>query len=151
MPTAGQQMSRQAVVAASPRIAIETPRLRGSIALKGGRLDDLSLAQYHETVDPKSPAIVLLSPSGSPHPFYAEFGWVPAAGATVKLPGADTIWRQQGTGTLGVDRPVTLVFDNGEGLEFRRIIAIDDKYMFTDRGRGDQQGHGARSRSIPTR
>ena len=52
--------------------------------------------QYRETVDPTSPAIVLLAPSGSAHPFYAEFGWVGAAGATVKLPSADTEWRQEG-------------------------------------------------------
>ena len=58
----------------------------GSIALKGAQIDDLALTQYRETVDPKSPPIVLLSPSGSPHPFYAEFGWVGGAGAAVKLP-----------------------------------------------------------------
>jgi YidC/Oxa1 family membrane protein insertase len=74
------QQTREVVIAGSPRIALETPRLKGSIALKGGRIDDLSLTQYRETVDPKSPAIVLLSPSGSPHPFYAEFGWVGGAG-----------------------------------------------------------------------
>ncbi len=110
---------------------IETPSVLGSIALKGARIDDLSLIKYRETVDPKSPAVVLLAPSGSPHPFYAEFGWSPPSGATVKLPNSDTVWRQQGSGTLAVGKPVTLVWDNGEGLEFRRTIAIDDKYMFT--------------------
>ncbi len=130
-PAPGAQLTRQAVIAASPRIAIETPTVGGSIALKGGRIDDLTLTKYRETVDPKSPAIVLLSPSGSPHPFYAEFGWVPAAGVTVKLPGPDTVWTQQGSGTLGIKRPVTLTYDNGEGLEFRRTIAVDAKYLFT--------------------
>jgi YidC/Oxa1 family membrane protein insertase len=127
----GQTMSREAALALSPRVPIETPSLAGSIALKGGRVDDLSLTKYRETVDPKSPAIVLLAPSGSPHPFYAQFGWTPAAGTSVKLPGDDTVWRQEGSGALAVDRPVTLVYDNGEGLEFRRTIAIDDKYLFT--------------------
>jgi YidC/Oxa1 family membrane protein insertase len=51
--------SREAVIAASPRIAITTPTLRGSIDLKGGRIDDLSLEHYRETTDPTSPAIVL--------------------------------------------------------------------------------------------
>ncbi len=127
----GLTMSREAALAQSPRVRIETPSLVGSIALKGGRVDDLSLIKYRETVDPKSPAIVLLAPSGSPHPFYAQFGWTPAAGASVKLPGDDTVWRQEGGGALAVDRPVKLVYDNGEGLEFRRTIAIDDKYLFT--------------------
>jgi YidC/Oxa1 family membrane protein insertase len=132
-PPAGPQLSREAVIAATPRVAIETPRLKGSVSLKGGRIDDLSLTQYRTTVEPSSPPIVLLSPSGSPQPFYAEFGWVGAAGAAVKLPDVDTLWRQQGSGALGIDRPVTLTWDNGEGLEFRRTIAVDDKYLFTVR------------------
>ena len=65
-PTPGQQLSREAVLKASPRVTIETPRLRGSIALKGAQIDDLALTQYHETVDPNSPPIVLLSPVGQP-------------------------------------------------------------------------------------
>ena len=130
--SAGLQPTREAAIEASaPRIKIETPRLQGSISLKGGRIDDIAFAQYRETVDPKSPAIILLSPSGSPHPFYAEFGWVAAAGTSAKVADGNTIWRQEGLGSLGVGRPVTLIYDNGEGLEFRRTIAVDDKYLFT--------------------
>jgi YidC/Oxa1 family membrane protein insertase len=128
---APQTMSRDAALAASPRVRIDTPSLSGSIALKGGRIDDLSLVKYRETVDPNSPPIVLLAPSGSPHPFYAEFGWSAPSGASVKLPDADTLWQQQGSGALSVGRPVTLVYDNGQGLQFRRTIAVDDKYLFT--------------------
>jgi len=127
----GQPQDRAAVLAAGPRIAIETPSLKGSIALRGGRIDDLSLVKYRETVDRNSPPIVLLSPSGTAHPFYAEFGWVPAAGAAVKVPNANSEWRQEGSGSLGVGRPVTLVWDNGEGLTFRRTISVDENYLFT--------------------
>jgi YidC/Oxa1 family membrane protein insertase len=126
-----QTMTREGALAASPRVRVETPIVSGSIALKGARIDDLALIKYRETVDPKSPAVVLLAPSGSPHPFYAEFGWSPPSGTQVKLPNAETVWRQEGSGALSVGKPVTLVHDNGEGLEFRRTIAIDDKYMFT--------------------
>jgi YidC/Oxa1 family membrane protein insertase len=129
--TAPASVTRDAVIAARKHVAIDTPRVKGTIALTGARLDDLSLSQYRETVDPKSPAIVLLSPSGTPHPFYAEFGWVSAGGTQVKLPTASTEWRQTGGGALGVDRPVTLSYDNGEGLVFQRTIAVDDKYLFT--------------------
>ncbi len=128
-----QVHTRAAVLAASPRIEIETPRVKGSIALKGARIDDLALIQYRETVDPKSPPITLLSPSGTEHPFYAEFGWVRGAGSNAKLPDADTVWRQEGTGPLTPARPITLTYDNGEGLTFRRTIAVDDKYLFTAR------------------
>src|SRR6478736_4258767 len=127
----GQVLTREAALAASPRVQIDTPSVAGSIALKGARIDDLALIKYRETVAPKSPPIVLLAPSGSPHPFYSEFGWVVAAGTAAKVPSADTLWRQEGSGALTVERPVTLVYDNGEGLEFRRTIAVDDKYLFT--------------------
>ena len=130
-PTGGQQLTREAVIKASPRIAIDTPRISGSISLKGAQIDDVALRQYRETVDPKSPPIVLLSPAGSPHPFYAEFGWAAGSGATVKLPDSNSLWTQQGSGTLGPGKPVTLSFDNGEGLEFRRIFSVDDKYLLT--------------------
>ena len=130
-PSAGIQLTREATLAATPRVAIDTARIKGSISLKGARIDDVSLKQYRETVDPNSPLVVLLAPSGSPHPFYSEFGWVSGSGANIKLPGPDTVWRQQGGGTLSTGRPITLVHDNGEGLEFRRIIAVDDNFMFT--------------------
>jgi YidC/Oxa1 family membrane protein insertase len=123
--------NRTAVIAASPHITIDTPRLQGSIDLKGGRIDDLSLTQYREDVDPNSPPIVLFSPSGAPDAYYAEFGWVPAAGATAAMPGPDTVWKQDGSGTLGVDHPVALSYDNGQGLVFTRTIAVDDHYLFT--------------------
>ncbi|RAI44847.1 membrane protein insertase YidC [Rhodoplanes roseus] len=125
------EQSRDAALAAGPRLQVETPNIRGSIALKGARIDDVALVRFRETVDPTSPAIVLLSPSGTPHPFYAEFGWVSAAGAPVKLPGAETVWTQQGSGALTPSRPATLVWDNGEGLEFRRTLTVDDKFLFT--------------------
>jgi YidC/Oxa1 family membrane protein insertase len=126
-----QAASRGTVIASSPRIAIETPRLGGSIDLKGGRIDDLTLSQYREQTDPNSPPIVLFSPSGAPDAFYAEFGWVPAAGSNAAMPGPDTVWKQQGSGALGVGRPVTLTYDNGQGLLFTRTIAVDEHYLFT--------------------
>src|SRR5689334_4166112 len=116
---ATQPITRDAALAQSPRVPIQTGSLAGSIALKGGRIDDLALVKYRETVDPKSPAIILLSPSGTGDPFYAEFGWV---GDKVKLPAADTLWSQQGSGALTTAHPVTLTWDNGEGLTFTRTI-----------------------------
>ena len=97
-PAAVPTLSREQILAQSPRVRIETPRLAGSINLKGGRIDDLSLTRYRETVDPKSPPIVLLAPSGSQHPFYAEFGWSPPGGTALKLPTQDTLWQQAGAG-----------------------------------------------------
>ena len=126
-----QTLTREAALKQSARIPIDTPSLQGSIALMGGRIDDLALIKYRETVDPKSPPIVLLSPSGSPEPFYAEFGWTGEAGTTVKLPTSETVWTQASSGGLSVGHPVTLTYDDGQGLQFRRTIAVDDNYLFT--------------------
>ena len=93
---------------------------------------------------------MLLSPDGSPHPFYAEFGWVGAAGGNAKLPGADTVWRQEGQGALAPGQPVTLIYDNGEGLTFRRTIAVDDNYLFTFKDEVTNNG-APRWRSIRVR
>jgi YidC/Oxa1 family membrane protein insertase len=130
-PSVATPTTRAAALATSPRVPIATDNVQGSIALKGGRIDDLALVKFRETVDPKSPPIVLLSPSGSPEPFYAEFGWTNAAGANVAVPNAETVWKQSSSGALAVGHPVTLTYDNAQGLEFRRTIAVDDKYLFT--------------------
>src|SRR3984957_8113190 len=129
--TAAPAVSRDTAIAAAPRVKIDTPRLIGSISLKGARIDDLSLVQFRETVDPESPAIVLFSPSGTAEPYYAEFGWVAASGSTVKLPDQNTVWQQEGSNSLTPTSPVTLKYNNGDGLTFRRTISIDERYLFT--------------------
>ena len=129
--TAAPVVSRPTAIAASPRVKIDTPSISGSISLTGARIDDVALVKYRETVDPKSPAIELFSPSGTKEPFYAEFGFVPSAGSTIKMPTRDTLWSQEGTGALTPTTPVTLTWNNGQGLTFKRTISIDDKYLFT--------------------
>ncbi|HXO03332.1 MAG TPA: membrane protein insertase YidC [Stellaceae bacterium] len=121
--------TREAAIAEQPRVKIDTPRLHGSIALTGGRIDDLTLATYHETIDPKSPEVVLLWPTGTADPYFAEFGWIGTA-PDVKLPGSETKWSASG-GPLAPGHPVTLSWDNGAGLTFTRAISIDENYMFT--------------------
>ncbi|KQT47863.1 insertase [Methylobacterium sp. Leaf456] len=129
LPQAGP-VSREDALARSARIRIDTPALYGSVALKGARIDDVSLKNYHETVSDESPRIVLLSPTGSPNPYYAEFGWVGQNAGP--LPNADTLWTAEGD-LLAPGKPVTLTWDNGQGLVFKRILAVDDKFMFTVR------------------
>jgi YidC/Oxa1 family membrane protein insertase len=124
-------VTRDAALQATARVRIETPSLRGSIALAGGRIDDLVLVKYHETIDPKSPEVVLFSPSGAPHPYYAEYGWTLGGGATPPLPDRDTVWQAEKAGPLTPTSPVTLIWNNGQGLVFRRTIAVDADYLFT--------------------
>ena len=129
-PSVPLATSREGALALSPRVAIETSAIKGSIALKGGRIDDVSLAQYHEKPDPQSPLVTLLSPSASPNPYYAEFGWVAPAGTSARMPDANTDWQQVGSGPLTPGTPVTLQWDNGQGLAFQRKISVDDAFMF---------------------
>ena len=123
--------TRETAIADQKRVRINTPRLHGSIALTGGRIDDLTLATYRDTVDPKSPEVVLLWPTGTKEPYFAEFGWV-AGTPGIKLPNHTTLWAAS-EGPLRPAHPVTLTWDNGEGLVFTRTIAVDDNYMFTIR------------------
>ncbi|MFD1254599.1 Membrane protein insertase YidC [Devosia equisanguinis] len=131
--TANQTFAdRASAIAASQRVEISTLDLEGSINLTGARIDDLELKQYRETVDPNSPIITLLSPSGAPNGYYIEQGWAPAAGTTIAVPDGQSVWTLEGDNTtLTATTPVTLRFDNGQGLVFRRTFSLDDYYLFT--------------------
>jgi YidC/Oxa1 family membrane protein insertase len=124
-------LSREEAIAASPRVPIDTPSIKGSINLKGARIDDVVLKKYRETVEPTSPNVVLLSPSGAPDAYYSEQGWVTGADSKVDVPGPDTVWQAPQGATLAPDSPLTLTYDNGKGLLFKRTVVIDENYMFT--------------------
>jgi YidC/Oxa1 family membrane protein insertase len=126
---APQSVTRAAAVAASPRIPIATPSLRGSFSLRGGRIDDLVLNQYRETVDPKSPPVALLTPEGAKYAWFADIGWT---GANVPgLPTDDSLWTLAEGATLSPGQPVVLTYASGQGLTFTRRLEIDDKFMIT--------------------
>ena len=127
-PGAATTESIPDALAANARVAIDTPSVAGSIDLKGGKLDDLVLKGYHETISKQSPLIRLLSPSGAPNSYWATTGYVSVGGA--KTPTLDTVWTADAK-TLTPTQPVTLTWDNGEGLVFKRVVSVDDKYMFT--------------------
>ncbi|HZH11202.1 MAG TPA: membrane protein insertase YidC [Microvirga sp.] len=136
-PVAPAILPREAALAASKRIVIDTPAIAGSINLRGGRIDDVALKNYRETVDPKSANIVLLSPEGTQNPYYAEFGWLGAQAGP--LPNAATEWTAD-RDRLTPSTPVTLTWDNGQGLVFRRTISVDDKFMFTVKSTVENRG-----------
>ena len=125
-PGAPVYVDRAQALATSPRVIIDTPALQGSIALKGGRLDDLFLKDYRETVAKSSPPVELFRPEGAKQAYFADFGWT----GPVATPGPLTQWTQTAGGALSPGHPVTLSYDNGGGLAFTRQIAVDDHYMF---------------------
>jgi len=122
-------VARDQALAQSERVKIDTPSLKGSLNLTGGRIDDLLLADYRETVEPTSPLVQLFSPAGSAHPYFAEFGWQTTPGGPA-VPTAETKWTADG-GPLAPGKDVTLTWDNGAGLIFKRTFSVDPKYMFS--------------------
>ncbi len=139
-------------VLAAPRVAIKSPALEGSISLAGGRVDDLLLSGYRETLDPGSPFVRLLSPTAAPRvtaegspvapggdaalvvhkPYYAVYGWMPGPGVDPALvPTPATLWSVESGTTLSPGQPVTLAWDNGAGQIFRRTFELDDHFLFT--------------------
>jgi YidC/Oxa1 family membrane protein insertase len=121
-----QEISIEDAIELAPgRISIRTPSLEGSINLEGGRIDDLKLTQYRQELDPKSPAIRLLSPRETKHGHYAQLGWV--AGGEV---GENAQWTATDGAQLTPSTPVTLTRREGD-LVFEKTISVDDLYMFT--------------------
>ncbi|MEM9710521.1 MAG: membrane protein insertase YidC [Pseudomonadota bacterium] len=115
-----------------PRIDIESPRLKGSISLQGGRIDDLSLQDYRETLDPESDIVHLLNPLGQQGAYYALYGWVPGGNLDFEdVPGADTEWEVVEGTRLAPGEALTLQWTNGGGLTFQRRIEVDENYLFT--------------------
>jgi len=131
-PAAGAATLETAPLPEAPRLTIDTPKLAGSISMLGGRIDDLSLKTYRETLEANSPNVRLLSPVGQAFPYYAVFGWTPGKGLTAAdLPDAKSQWTVASGSTLAPGAPVTLTWTNGKGLTFTRTIAVDEDFMFT--------------------
>ncbi|MES0863250.1 membrane protein insertase YidC [Ruegeria sp. SCPT10] len=116
----------------APRVDIDTPRLKGSLSLSGGRIDELFLKDYKVSIEEDAPIVELLSPVGSNSAYYALYGWAPGTGVSGEdVPGPNTLWVLEKGETLSPDSPVTLAWENGNGLTFRRTISVDDNYMFS--------------------
>ena len=119
----------QEVLIKDSRIQILNSALSGSIRTKGGRLDNLMLEKYKQTLEENSPDVELFTPAQTQAPYYAEFGWL-STNPKVNLPNKDTIWSVKGQ-KLTPETPIVMEWNNGQGLKFIRKISLDDNYMFT--------------------
>ncbi|QIQ87844.1 membrane protein insertase YidC [Erythrobacter sp.] len=117
-----------AALASQTRVAIDAPRVAGSINLVGARIDDIVLKDHRETVDKDSGPVRLFAPDRTDRQYFAEFGFVTGDG---KLP-ADTLWQASGE-RLTPETPVTLTHQGADGLTYRIELAIDENYMITAR------------------
>ncbi len=125
--TSAKAEALKKALTASPRLKIESKRVRGSISLVGAKIDDLTLKDYRETIEPGSKNISLLLPFGSTNPYYADFGWV---SADTKVPDANTVWTASNQ-TLTPKTPVTLSWQNSDNVKFIQELSLDENFMFT--------------------
>ncbi|SNS46684.1 protein translocase subunit yidC [Sphingomonas laterariae] len=119
--------ARAVVLKESPRVAIDTPRLKGSINLKGARIDDLVMVSYRETIAKNAPPVRLLSPGGTVDGYFAAFGF---SGDGVAAPSDQTVWQTSDT-VLAPGKPVTLSWRNDVGQLFTIKLSVDENYLFT--------------------
>jgi YidC/Oxa1 family membrane protein insertase len=130
---------RNVVLAETPRVRIETPRLEGSINLKGARFDDLVLVQQRETIAKDSPPVRLLSPAGAKDSYFAQFGWT---GQGVAAPDGNSVWTASAP-ELTPGKPVTLSWTNPTGQRFELLVSVDDGYLFSVKQRVVNAGSSA--------
>ncbi|MFM8542467.1 MAG: membrane protein insertase YidC [Chakrabartia sp.] len=126
-------------LAETGRVLIETPKIKGSINLKGARLDDLILPRHTISLDKNSGPVRILSPAGTEHSQFAGFGWT---GSGANLPNADTVWATNGA-RLTPQSPITLSWDNGQGQLFQIKLSIDENFMFSAEQTVANKGTGA--------
>ena len=115
------------VLRENPRVLIETPRVKGSINLKGGRIDDLTLSDHTVDMSKDSKPVRLFSPSGTQDAYFSRVGW---AGDGVAVPDDNTIWSTDGS-RLTPETPVTLTWANETGQTYAIKLSIDDDYLIT--------------------
>lgn len=112
------------------RLPIKNDVISGSVRLKGARIDNLSLSKYKQTLDADSKNVILLNPAKTQNAYFAEYGWL-SANPDVILPNSDTQWTVAGNQKLTPDTPVTLEWDNGQGIKFINQISLDEHYLFS--------------------
>jgi YidC/Oxa1 family membrane protein insertase len=123
------EIPREQAIAETQRVSFANEKVRGSITLTGGRIDDLILSNYKETIEDDSADVSLLSPAGTENAYYTSFGWL-LTDATIPVPDAKTVWASGGS-SLAPGAPLKLTWDNGAGLTFYREITLNEDYLFT--------------------
>ncbi|MBP5216092.1 MAG: membrane protein insertase YidC, partial [Alphaproteobacteria bacterium] len=121
--------STETAVAKNQRFSLKNNSLSGTVRLEGARFDNLYLLKYKQTLDNDSPNVELLAPSKTASTFFAEYGWL-SADKNLLLPNSDTQWTIVGNQELTPETPVTLEWNNGQGLIFRNEISLDENYLF---------------------
>ena len=121
--------TREDAIKKSERLNITNGKIFGTISLNGALIDDITLKNYKETLNENSKQVVILNPKKSENGYFLETGW--ATSENIKVPNHNSKWKVVGNNTLKPNNPVTIEWNNNEGLIFKKKLTIDDKYLIT--------------------
>jgi len=124
-----KQITRNEIINNTKRIKVENENIKGSISLQGGIIDDIIFKNYRKTLDSEE-KVVFLNPKNSSNEYFIETGWASGGNEKINLPLVDTVWKSKGSNLLTPNNPITLEWDNGDGLIFTKKIELDDKFLF---------------------
>ena len=122
-------LDREQVLEETIRVTFDNSKIKGSINLEGGIIDDLVLEEYRETLDPTSDFITYLNPLGSQDAYYLDTGWV-SPDSTIELPNNKSVWKADKS-SIGINDPVKLTWQNSQNIIFEKIITLDEHYLFS--------------------
>ena len=122
-------LDRDQVLEETVRVTFDNSKIKGSINLEGGIIDDLVLEEYRETLDPTSDFITYLNPHGSQDAYYLDTGWV-SPDSAIELPNNKSVWKADKS-SIGMNDPVKLTWQNSQNITFEKIITLDEHYLFS--------------------
>ena len=126
--TINSEISRDNAITEVDRVIIENEKVTGSLSLQGAIFDDLSFKKYKKDLKSEE-NVIFLNPKKTEDGYYIETGWT-SVGNKVKVPSLESLWSVKGNKVLNEKNNVVLEWNNGEGLIFKKIITLDDKYLF---------------------
>lgn len=123
-----KDISRQDAIKSSKRIVFENDSIIGSISLtNGGAIDDFKFKKYNKVLGGEE-KIILLNPADTKDGYFLNTGW--ATNDKIDVPKPNTIWKTKSNAKLTPNNPVTIFYDNNQGIIFERTISIDNNYLF---------------------
>ncbi len=123
------EIGRSEIINKTNRIKVENKNIKGSISLEGAIIDDIVFKNYKKTLNSEE-KVTFLNPKNSQKEYYIETGWATGGNEKIKLPLIDTVWENKGNLNLTPNNPITLEWNNGEGLIFEKKIELDEKFLF---------------------
>ena len=123
------EIKRSDAITKTKRIKVENQNIKGSISLQGAIIDDIVFKNYKKDLDSET-KVTFLNPKNSTNEYFIETGWASGGNDKIKLPLDNTAWNVKGNNILTPGSPITLEWNNNEGLIFTKKIELDDKFLF---------------------